>query len=133
MRRHVIAIAVGGTAVALTSNSSLAQRTPRPRTVDPTQSKLLDAEKQAQVKAFVRDYDRIVKDGPKLPRVDQTLAVGELVPEDVALAVLPQNSVTEVPFCPCRERCNCRGRSGHTAGRPDDPAVNRAEHAVARS
>ena len=97
MRRHVIAIAVGGTAVALTSNSSLAQRTPRPRTIDPTQSKLLDAEKQAQVKAFVRDYNRIVKDGPKLPRVDQTLAVGELVPEDVALAVLPQDSVTEVP------------------------------------
>ena len=97
MRRHVIAIAVGSTAVALTSNSSLAQRTPRPRTVDPTQSKLLDAEKQAQVKAFVRDYDRIVKDGPKLPRVDQALAVGELVPEDVALAALPQDSVTEVP------------------------------------
>ena len=97
MRRHVIAIAVGSTAVALTSNSSLAQRTPRPRTVDPTQSKLLDAEKQAQVKAFVRDYDRIVKDGPKLPKVDQALAVGELVPEDVALAALPQDSVTEVP------------------------------------
>jgi hypothetical protein len=97
MRRHVIAIAVGGTAVALTSNSSLAQRTPRPRTVDPTQSKLLDAEKQAQVKAFVRDYGRIVKDGPKLPKVDQALAVGELVPEDVALAALPQDSVTEVP------------------------------------
>jgi Protein of unknown function (DUF1236) len=55
------------------------------------------AEKQAQVRAFVRDYDRIVKDGPKLPKVDQALAVGELVPEDVALAALPQDSVTEVP------------------------------------
>jgi hypothetical protein len=49
------------------------------------------------IRAFVGDYDRIVKDGPKLPKVDQALAVGELVPEDVALAALPQDSVTEVP------------------------------------
>jgi len=58
---------------------------------------MLSAEKQGQVKAFVRDYDRIVKDGSKLPKLDQALAVGELVPEDVTLAALPQDSVTEVP------------------------------------
>jgi hypothetical protein len=97
MRRHVIALAASGLAVALTSGSSLSQGAPPPRTVEPTPSSVLSAEKQAQVRAFVGDYDRIVKDGPKLPKVDQALAVGELVPEDVALAVLPQDSVTEVP------------------------------------
>src|SRR5215213_7296021 len=97
MRRHVIAMAASGLAVALISGSSLAQGAPPPRTVDSTQSTVLSAEKQGQVRTFVRDYDRIVKDGSKLPKVDQALAVGEPVPEEVTLAALPQDSVTEVP------------------------------------
>ena len=98
MKRHVIAMAAAsGCAVALLSGSSLGQSAPPPRTVDSTQSTMLSAEKQAQVKAFVRDYDRIVKDGSKVPKVDRALAIGELVPEDVTLAALPQDSVTEVP------------------------------------
>jgi hypothetical protein len=98
MRRHVIAIAAAnGLAVALTSGSSLSQGAPPPRTVEPTPSTVLSSEKQTQVKAFVRDHGRIVKDGSMLPKLNGALAVGELVPEDVALAVLPQDSVTEVP------------------------------------
>ncbi len=96
MRRHMIAMAASGLAVALTSGSSLAQGAPPPRTVDSTQSMELSAEKQGQVRAFVRDFDRIVKDGSKLPRLNRALAIGELVPEEVALAALPEDSVTEV-------------------------------------
>ena len=98
MRRHVIAMAAAsGLAVVLTSGSSLAQSAPPPRTVEPTPSSGLSAEKQGQVKAFVRDHARIVKDGSTLPKLDRAVAVGELVPEEVALAALPQDSVTEVP------------------------------------
>ena len=97
MKRHVIAMAASGLAVALLKGSSLAQGVPPPRTVDSTHSTVLSAEKQAQVKAFVRDYDSIVKDGSKAPKVDQALAVGELLPEEVTLAALPQDNVTEVP------------------------------------
>ena len=97
MRRHVIAIAASCLAVALISGSALSQGAPPPRTVDPTPSSMLSAEKKGQVKAFVPDYDRIMKDGSKLQKQEQALTSGELVPEDVTLAALPQDSVTEVP------------------------------------
>ena len=83
--------------MTLTSGSSLPQGALPPKTVDPTSSSVLSSEEQAQVKVFVRDHDRIVKDGSKLPKLDQALAVGELVAKDVALAALPEDSVTEVP------------------------------------
>ena len=56
----------------------------------------LSAEKQLEVKTSIARFNRALKPGQDLPKVNERLAVGATVPASMDLISLPQDTVTEV-------------------------------------
>ena len=67
------------------------------RTVDETSSNLLSPEKQALVRNFVRQLNRMTRGTVQLPKLEETLAVGAAVPDTAGLFILPHDAFSEVP------------------------------------
>jgi Protein of unknown function (DUF1236) len=83
--------------------SAVADSGPQPgaaspaETVDTTQSTLLPPHKQALIRDFVRDHDRVPNAKDNLQRLDAVFAPGDTVPDTVELNALPDDTVTELP------------------------------------
>jgi hypothetical protein len=73
-----------------------AQSEVKTKTIDTTQSTSLSPEKQARIKEFVRQQDRM-KEAGQLPKSEQSFTVGAVVPSSIELVALPEDASTEVP------------------------------------
>ncbi len=94
----LLSIAFG---LGITSDGVPAQpRTPekaKGETIDSTNSALLSPKKQALIRAFVGQVERMTKGEVKLIKADESFAVGAPIPGSVELFALPQDGFGDVP------------------------------------
>jgi hypothetical protein len=86
----------GFVVLAVLGGDAVAQSPGGPATTIETQKPPLSAEKQLEVKTSIARYNRAMKPGQDLPKTNERLAVGAIVPAAVELISLPQDTVTEV-------------------------------------
>jgi Protein of unknown function (DUF1236) len=88
----------GLVAVALLAGGGALAQTPGgPAATIETEKQPLSAEKQLEVKTSLARYERALRPGQELPRLNETLSAGATVPAGIELISLPQDTVTEVP------------------------------------
>ncbi len=87
-----LALLAGGAAFAQSSSPSPGG----PAATIETEKQLLSPEKQLEVKTSLARSGRALKPGQELPKLNERLTVGAVVPTEVELISLPQDTVTEV-------------------------------------
>jgi hypothetical protein len=87
--------------LGLLGDSVIAQPRPPARakveTIDSTNSTLLSSQKQALIRSYVGQVERMTKGEVKLTKADESFTVGAPIPSSVELFAMPQDGFGDVP------------------------------------